>query len=180
MGEALNKILGGVKQAPEAVKNHVKKHPVIYGVITALFFATLFLTGVGGAMALVGGHAAFAPHFMSAMNTAISGAWSGLPYAMTAAGGVGGAGLIGTAIAAIIIGGKKYIASRKPKCVIKPGENKQEIPNDNKTEVKKKGKREVDAGEFWKDLLNQPNSSDEETDSQTNSSDEETDSQSEY
>ena len=104
MGEVLNKIVDGFKHAPESVKNHVKKHPVIYGVITALFFATLFLTGVGGSFALIGGHAAWAPHFMSAMNTAISGTWSGLPYAMTAAGGVGGAGLLGTAIASIIIG----------------------------------------------------------------------------
>ena len=102
MGEVLNKIVDGVKHAPESVKNHVKKHPVIYGVITALFFATLFLTGVGGSFALIGGHAAWAPHFMSAMNTAISGTWSGLPYAMTAAGGVGGAGLLGTAIMSII------------------------------------------------------------------------------
>ena len=99
--------------AKDIIKDHVKKHPVIYGVITALFFATLFLTGVMGSFALIGGHAAWAPHFMSAMNTAISGAWSGLPYAMTAAGGVGGTGLIGTAIMAII-GGKKWIASRKP------------------------------------------------------------------
>ncbi|MCB1180823.1 MAG: hypothetical protein KDK55_02205 [Chlamydiia bacterium] len=109
MGEVLNKIVDGVKRAPEAVKNHVKKHIVIYEVITALFLATLFftevalfLTGVGGSFALIGGHAAWAPHFMSAMNTAISGAWSGLSYAMTAAGGVGGAGLLGTAIMSII------------------------------------------------------------------------------
>ncbi|MCB1181738.1 MAG: hypothetical protein KDK55_06955 [Chlamydiia bacterium] len=44
---------------------------------------------------------------MSAMNTAISGAWSGLPYAMTAAGGVGGFGLIGLAIAAVVAGIRK-------------------------------------------------------------------------
>ena len=45
--------------------------------------------GVSGSFALIGGHASWAPHFMSVMNTAIASETAWIPYAMTAGGGYG-------------------------------------------------------------------------------------------
>lgn len=90
-GEILNKIAREVIHIPVTIKNCFRDHPVFYTLITTLVIATLI--GIVGAFALAGG-AAGAPHFMFAINTAISGAWNGMPYMMTAVGGIGITGLL--------------------------------------------------------------------------------------
>lgn len=122
MGLASNKTLIETNQLPIPTVNSIKNSP--YRVITGVFFSTLFLAGWVGALALIGGH--WAP--LSAFNTAISGAWTGLPYAMTGIGIFGLGGIIGLAIFGIYKHKQTHIENKPHVEIVENPKQKEDAP----------------------------------------------------